>query len=155
MPKQQIHRNYRGQPAGQRSISAAYIGDPVDTLRDIFQVTVIGYYGDADMYETLKFGFKDSDKMVSFLNFLSTQLSVAYPNGRGGDQRYSAVVPDWNLWFGDEPFDGNPANQAESNWPMFSDEWGYNWDIGGELSFDSAYATYFDGNGIEHEVNWE
>lgn len=154
-----IYRN-RSRNRDLKKVVNFLIGGDVtkEAPKDVYKFETHVYFGDADMYQTLIFFIKDQNRAIEFADFLTNQLSVAYPNGRGGGDEYdyanSPDVPDWNIWFGDGSYyDEESDEYLESDiQPEFPEEWPSNWEMGGEASYDWTKITYFDENGREFEV---
>ena len=107
--------------------------------KDVFILTCVAMFGDADGYETVKVGqFTNTDAGKEGLEEAircCDRMEKKYPYGKGGEDSYDDVE-GFNKWF----LDGD-------NWP--SDPYT---DYQIVASFDSYKVTYFDPEGIEHPV---
>lgn len=158
-----ICRSYRHSinPERQaRRVSGLTKGTPivVSNPKSCFKFHFDIMYGDADFYEKLDLFLptEDDDIAADFVNFVHTQLSVAYPNGRGGGEEYnyenSPHCPDWNKWFGEGDYT-KEGTYIPGSAGIFTDTWPSNWDYGGgEGSFDGLTVTMFDEDGQEFSV---
>ena len=156
----QSNRHYRKE--SEESFIALALGPAVvkDNPRQTYRFEIHTYFGDADAYETINLfiPYEDYQLALEFANFLKHQLSVAYPNGRGGGDEYSYAnspqVPDWNKWFGDGiTFDYSLDTYVTADSVLFADMWPMNCDYG-EASFDFAKAFYYNPHGEEFEVDF-
>jgi hypothetical protein len=104
--------------------------------------------GDADgwLYETL-YVSPDNKHIERFITFLD-DCEKAYPYGRGGGDRdnYQRVVPEWNVFCGEDFSD----NDHDLNALCFG--WPYEPESCCQASFDRYTITYFNADGVEHEV---
>ena len=125
-----------------------YIVEPLPNRnpKNAFVVTVNVMFGDADFYEDIKFEFSEKEEktLLQFLTFLNLKVAPAYSNGRGGDDRYETVIPEWKSWFGYDE-DTEVAGR-------FCDEWPSNWDIGGEATLEHVDVVYYNIDGTPHSV---
>lgn len=110
-----------------------------------YVVKVKVMFGDADFYEDVKFEFTPNEEreILRFLNFLNQKVATAYPNGRGGDDKYESVVEGWNEWFGVD---------EDGNYGRFCDYWPSNWDLGGESTLENVDVTYYNSDGVGFSV---
>ena len=111
-------------------------------------------YGDADGYGNEEiFINKDNPFLERFINFLD-DCKKAYPGGRGGYDDYNSdVVPDY--WLFAEDYDKELTDEEEKLRESvdFYIEWQHDPSGDGIMaSFEGYEITFFDEQGIEHEV---
>jgi hypothetical protein len=132
------------------------IGEPVPNLHtpDTFEVVVTSMIGDADGFPSFTVGpfvrGIDDEVLDSFLQ-LMTAMSLAYPNGRGGNDDYEHV-DGFNDWFG---YENMPSSIAvfcerlgiEMYWPNDPH-------FDGVLSFRNAQVFYYDAERVAHSTDF-
>lgn len=110
-----------------------------------YVVTISFMEGDADGYVEEEIAIKDEKDLKEFVDFCF-RCAVAYPHGKGGDDRYNHVpgyhrfVGDYNKddWDEDEPYEESDTIYLEY-WPMQDYEW--------YTSFDSFKVEYYGATG--------
>lgn len=113
------------------------------------------YYGDGDLYDTLKVGGFQKNCKVSYSHLEDLLLTLermekAYPNGKGSYETYDHVN-GFNKWFVSNPdFESLlPLERIfyNNHWPVHPEAY----DIQG--TYDSYSVYYFDEYGQKFEVD--
>ena len=101
-------------------------------------------HGDADFYDTEEAVYEDPEIVKKLLEVLKNCQNL-YPRGKGGYDNYDEAEGFW-LFFYMYDYDEAPEDFEELdslNWPCNEGCWS---------SLTGVTVTYFDANGIEHEV---
>jgi hypothetical protein len=120
----------------------------IDT-REGFVVKIETMIGDADGSDSIEIGPFEKDKeehLLEELIDLCIRMSMAYPNGRGGDDDYNHIesFDKWFSEYGDVEGRDEIEHLTEFSWPTDPQTWGQQ----GYQNYEVVYIK----NGVEYPV---